>query len=244
MTSRSRICFSLFAALWLAPILAASVTGTVELANPRDAAARKRKDYSGVVIWLEPLNPQAARMPVHPLAHPVEMIQKNKRFTPHVLAIPVGTQVSFPNFDPIFHNAFSNFSGEPFDVGLYAPGTSRSWVFHRDGIVRVFCNIHQTMSAVIVVLKTPWFGVTRANGSFEISGVPPGEYRLHVFHERASAETLKSLERKISVEGAALALAPIVISETGYIQPPHKNKYGADYPPETDDRVFYPGVKK
>ena len=70
------------------------------------------------------------------------MEQKNKQFDPHVLAIQAGAAVSFPNLDPIFHSAFSNFSGQIFDLGLYAPGTSRNIVFRRTGVVRVFCNIH------------------------------------------------------------------------------------------------------
>ena len=89
---------------------------------PANPAVRKHKDYSGVVLWLEPVGPRAppARRPKH-----VQMKQKDKRFMPHVLAIPVGSTVDFPNLDPIFHNAFSNFSGQPFDVGLYPPGTSQ-----------------------------------------------------------------------------------------------------------------------
>jgi hypothetical protein len=172
------------------------------------------------------------------------MFQKDKKFIPHVLAIPVGATVDFPNFDPIFHNAFSLFSGMPFDVGLYPPNTTRSVLFKREGVVRVFCNIHQTMSAVIVVLKTPWFAVTRANGVFEIANVPPGEYRLRVFHERASVEQLTSLERKVVIEDGPLQLGGIVISEAGFLATPHKNKYGKDYPPQSDDQVIYPGVKK
>jgi len=110
--------------------------------------------------------------------------------------------------------------------------------------VRVFCNIHQTMSAIIVVLRTPWYAVTNARGGFEIADVPPGEYRLHVFHERASEESLRALERTVTVESAELALTPIHISEAGYVPAPHKNKFGAEYPPPGDDHVFYPGVKK
>ena len=124
------------------------------------------------------------------------MIQKDKMFTPHVLAVPVGGSVSFPNLDPIFHNAFSNFNGQIFDVGLYKPGSSRTVAFKRAGIVRVFCNIHPQMSAVIVVLDTPYFAVSNKAGAFEIADVPPGEYQLHVFHERAAEETLDSLTRQ------------------------------------------------
>ena len=93
------------------------------------------------------------------------MLQKNKTFTPHVLAITVGTMVDFPNRDFIFHNAFSNYNGETFDIGLYPPRTTKSIAFTRDGVVRVFCNIHPTMSAVIVVLKSPYFAVSDQNGA-------------------------------------------------------------------------------
>src|SRR4030095_11393516 len=107
--------------------------------------------------------------------------------------------VEFPNADPIFHNAFSNFSGQIFDVGLYPPGTSRTVKFRKEGTVRIFCNIHPTMSAVISVLKTPWFDVSASDGSFKISDVPPGEYMLNVFHERASEMALKKAERRAAV---------------------------------------------
>ncbi len=219
---------------------AASVSGSVELTGQRDGA-RNRKDYSGVVVWLEPADPKV-HFPA-PAPRHTEMVQKEKKFVPHILAVPVGTQVDFPNFDPIFHNAFSKFSGQPFDVGLYPPGSSKSITFARPGIVRVFCNIHQTMSAVIVVVKTPWYAVTNARGAFEMAGVPPGDYRLHFFHERATADELKAVERTVTVENAGLILPSIRISEAGYLPAPHKNKFGADYPPVPDDHV-YPGVRK
>jgi plastocyanin len=206
------------------------------LADSRDPGVRKHKDYSGVVVWLDGAGPP----PAGPVKT-VQMVQKNKRFTPHVLAIQVGTTVDFPNYDPIFHNAFSNFSGQPFDVGLYPPGTSQKVRFHREGVVRVFCNIHPTMSAVIVVLKTPYFAVTSRSGAFAIEPAPPGEYTLRVFHERSSEATLKALERKLTVPPGGIELPPIRISESGYIQTPHKNKYGLDYPPVPDERVGYPG---
>mgnify|MGYP003694020817 CR=1 FL=1 len=82
--------------------------------------------------------------------------------------------MDLPNLDLIFHNAFSNFSGQPFDIGLYAPRTSRSVTFKHAGIVRVFCNIHATMSAIIAVLNTPWYAVTQATGKYSIAGVPSG----------------------------------------------------------------------
>src|SRR5258708_6263948 len=125
------------------PLAAASVSGKVQLRDSKDSTVSKKMDYSGVVVWLDPVN-----TPGNATASPVtadpraRMVQKGKTFTPHVLAVRAGTTVDFPNFDPIFHNAFSNYDGKVFDVGLYPPGYSRSVNFQRPGVVRVFCNIH------------------------------------------------------------------------------------------------------
>ena len=219
MIYRSLICFRAWAAFVAAMQVHGAVTGSVQLTGQCASAAQKRRDLSGVVVWLDPVD-AAARTPVTPGR--AAMVQKDKKFSPHIPAVPVGTQVDFPNFDPIFHNAFSSFSGMPFDVGLYPPGTTRSVVFKRDGIVRVFCNIHQTMSAVIVVLKTPWFAVTNAQGNYQIAGVPAGNYRLHVFDERAGADELKTLERRLTVENGSAEIGPIAISEAGCLRVPHK----------------------
>jgi len=171
------------------------------------------------------------------------MRQKERHFMPHVLAISVGSTVDFPNLDPIYHNAFSNFSGQPFDVGLYAPGTSRSELFKHAGIVRVFCNIHPTMSAIIAVVPTPWYTTTPSNGRFTIANVPPGDYDLHIYHERAQPENLRFLEHRITVSAAGLQLPLISISETGFIPAPHLNKYGKPYPPVPNEGA-YPGAQK
>jgi hypothetical protein len=171
------------------------------------------------------------------------MIQKNKHFLPHVLAVSLGSTVDFPNLDPIFHNAFSNFNGQPFDLALYPPGTTRSVNFKHQGIVRVFCNIHSTMSAVIAVLPTPWFTVTDATGKYTVPNVPAGEYQLRIFHERALPDNLRFLEHRITVPDSGLALPLISVTETGYIPAPHLNKYGKEYPPIANDGT-YPGAPK
>jgi len=242
MTWVWRTCFSALAVAALAHAATpTTVRGSVELVASRDPMVRKHKDYSGVVVWLEPLGRPAP--PALP-ARPAVMLQKNKMFIPHVLAIEVGSSVSFPNLDPIFHNAFSNFNGQIFDVGLYKPGTSRTVPFRSEGIVRVFCNIHPQMSAVIAVLPTPYFAVSDKSGAFEIANVPPGEYQFRVFHERAAPETLDKLIRKITVESARLELPPLTISESGYLPAPHMNKYGKDYPAVIEDQAAYPGANK
>ena len=235
MTWRWLICSS----VGLGLALGAQVTGEVELSNSRNLAVRRHKNYEGVVLWLEPVDRPVPAMP----PKRVEMLQKDKRFQPHVLAIALGGTVELPNLDLIFHNAFSNFSGQPFDVGLYAPRTSKSVTFRHPGIVRVFCNIHATMSAIIAVVNTPWHAVTLENGQYTIAGVPPGEYQLRIFHERARPENLKLLERSIAVPETGLVLPLISISETGFIPAPHLNKYGKEYPPAGNDGA-YPGAPR
>lgn len=239
MTLRWHIFFS--AVLAAIPLCASTVTGRVELKDSRDLAVKNRRDFSGVVISLKPL--QGAVAPAQTGPH-ATITQKDKTFSPHVLAIPVGAFVDFPNLDPIFHNAFSSYSGQVFDVGLYSPGSSRSVRFTREGVVRVFCNIHSSMSAMIVVLATPYFAVSKRDGSFEIPSVPPGDYELRVVHERANEATLQAMTRRVNVSAETVALPNITISEAGFLSIPHKNKYGQDYPPELSGNVLYPGMRK
>jgi plastocyanin len=235
-----RTCFSVACALTLS---AATVTGRVVLRDSREKTVRARSDYSGVVLWLEAMGASSLARDSGEHIH-ARMIQKNKTFTPHVLAVRVGTTVDFPNFDPIFHNAFSVYDGQLFDIGLYPPGTSRSIRFTRPGFVRVFCNIHSTMSAIIAVVDTPLFAMSQNDGRFEIDNVPQGEYELNVFHERATDETLHSLRHRVTVDQDRIELPETAISETGYLALPHKNKYGGEYTAPPDDTGVYPATRK
>jgi plastocyanin len=224
-----------------AELQAAAISGSVVLRDSRSDSVNKRKDYSGVVVSAEPVGGEP---PDAPSQHAV-MRQKDKTFSPHVLPIVIGTQVDFPNFDPIFHNAFSSYNGQIFDVGLYPPGKVKTVRFaRRPGVVRVFCNIHPSMSAIILVLNTSYFTQTRNDGGFTLE-VPPGEYQLNVFHERATEPTLEALSRRIVVgSDQPVHTGEIVVSEAGYLAAPHKNKYGHDYNPPPDDQVYYPALRK
>jgi plastocyanin len=219
-------------------LAAAHVTGRVTLKDSRDPSVRSKANYSGIVVSLA----CDGKPPVLPPSH-ATIRQKGKMFLPHILAVTSGTVVDFPNDDPIFHNAFSNYNGQIFDLSLYPPGSTRSVRFTRPGVVRIFCNIHAAMSAVIVVLQTPYFAVSKRDGTFAIPDVPSGEYQLHVFHERATDASLRALDRHITVEHTDLELPAIAISETGYLPAPHTNKYGQPYSHTADENQVYPGVR-
>jgi plastocyanin len=233
LTNAAR-AFFLAVLLLPASLAAASLAGRVRITNSNDSLVMKKGDYAGVAVWLTPLSGETFHPP---LKHSV-MLQKNKTFVPHVLTIGAGSTVEFPNADPIFHNAFSNFNGQIFDVSLYPPGSTRSVRFHRPGIVRVFCNIHPSMSAVIVVVDSPFFATTVSDGQFSFSNVTPGSYELHFFHERATPETLAKLSRSVALS-TKVDVGEIEISETGYLPIPHKNKYGNDYPLHSSDSQPY-----
>lgn len=237
MIWRWAICFSI--GLCLLP--AATVVGKVSI-QETSAKGAKSPALSDVVIWLDDTAPEGGAF-VRAHAIKTRMLQKNKTFIPHVLTIPVGSTVEFPNFDPIFHNAFSNYNGQIFDVGLYPPGTTRSVKFKNPGVVRVFCNIHASMSAVIVVLTSPWFGTSDAAGTFEIENVPEGSYRLGIYYERATEQTLSALQRKITVSSTVEDIGTIRLSESGYLEIPHLNKYGKEYPSAGSDPGAYPGAR-
>lgn len=222
-------------------IYAATVTGCTRLIQSSDSAVNKKGDLSGVVVWLTSAEEPA---PLGVEKH-AQMLQKDKRFSPHILPIETGTSVDFPNLDPIFHNAFSNYDGKIFDVALYPPGSSRTVRFDRPGIVRVFCNIHPSMSAIIVVVDSSHFTTTDREGRYWFAGVRPGKYQIHFFHERATPETLAKLTQSIVVGDnlGALELATATISEAGYLPVAHKNKYGQDYPVDGDKVDGYSQVK-
>ena len=222
MMQRWLTCFS--AALFtLAAASASTVSGLVQISS----SARKPPAVTDVIVWLESIeNPAVVRTP-QPRA---QMLQKDKMFQPHVLPIEVGTIVAFPNADPIFHNAFSNYEGQLFDVSLYPPGTSRSVTFRKPGVVRVFCNIHPSMSAVILVLKSPYFAKVSADGSYHIPNVPPGRYELHFYDERCTGQH-ELLHLTLDRDGAPVVAPALHISESSFATvPPHKNKFGQDYP--------------
>ncbi len=133
------------------------------------------------------------------------LIQRDKKFLPHVLAVPVGSRVSFRNQDDIFHNVFSISPAHAFDTGLKRAGDSETLAFDKPGVVELLCNIHASMNAWLVVVDTPWYAVADGAGAFRIKKVPAGDYDVEVWHENASQPARSKLT--IGEESAALSLS-------------------------------------
>jgi len=207
-----------------------TVTGRITLEGAANIA-------SSTVVWLAPLGTAADATPVAPM-HAV-LTQKNKTFEPHLLVVTRGSTVDFPNHDPWFHNVFSLFNGKRFDLGLYEAGSSRTVHFDKEGVSFIFCNIHPEMSAVIVVLGSPYFAVANKPGEFSIPSVPAGRYMLHVWNENALPATLQSLSREVLINDSSRFVGTVRVPVTKVASLPHKNKYGQDYEPPSPNNPVY-----
>jgi plastocyanin len=190
---------------------------------------QKKSLGAGAVVWIpgaKPVGPHAAAKP--------QLASQNKRFTPRVLAVPVGTTVDFPNLDRIHHNVFSLSEKAKFDLGLYKNGASKPWKFEQPGVVRIFCNIHPQMAAFVMVVDGEVYATAGPDGVAVLTNVPPGKKSVKVWDERGG-------EWSGTVDVAAGRSVPIAVTLDGsaFREAPHKNKYGKDYPPPDDDENRY-----
>jgi plastocyanin len=218
----------------------APVTVQVEIANAKagkkSASAGGAADSSNVVVWLTPIGVAAATPPARPAP---QIAQIDKSFDPHVLVVQAGTAVQFPNRDPFLHNVFSLFDGKRFDLGFYEAGSSKTVRFDRVGVSFLFCNIHPEMSAAVIAVDTPYFGLSNRSGRVTIPDVPEGRYQLYVWYERSLPEELKNASRAVAISEGARSLETIKVIENSNFSLEHKNKYGQDYIPPANTGPVY-----
>lgn len=143
-------------------------------AESHDIAAELRR----VVVYID-----SDKLPSRAVR--VTMNQAQRHFEPEVVAVPVGSTVSFPNSDAIFHNVFSLSEPKPFDLGNYKEGDTRMVTFDRPGSVQVHCHLHANMSGAILVTPNSWVVQPAADGTFTMPPVPPGNYTLVAWHKAA-----------------------------------------------------------
>ena len=202
----------------------------VEIAG-RPLVPGKRDSLGGVVVWLSAVDKSA--LPQHPTpSQNYKLVQKDKQFTPHLLVVPTGSEVDFPNQDPFFHNVFSLFNGKRFDLGLYESHAHRKVKFDREGVSYIFCNIHPEMAAVVVSLSTPHYAVSTPVGAVVIHDVAPGNYRLNVWAENVAPSSLEALSRTVAIGPLNQQLGALRLQRTEATTAHHKNKFGEDYPPD------------
>lgn len=119
------------------------------------------------------------------------LAQKDQRFVPRVVAIAIGTEVGFPNLDPIYHNVFSLSPTRRFDLGKYPRGQSRSVRFEKPGLVNVYCDIHSDMAAFIVVTPNHAFARPGDGGAFALPDLPPGAYSVCIWHPDLGSQRIE-----------------------------------------------------
>jgi plastocyanin len=215
---RALVAFALVAAAGATTAArAATIRGRVKIEGASD---RRPADPSGAVVYLDHL-PAGVAAP-EPGRFTIET--KSKKFTPQVLAVPVGSTVTFPNSDTILHNVFSASGANAFDLGLYGKGQAKDAVFREPGLVRVYCNVHEKMVAFVVVCPSRYFARVRDDGSFEITGAPAGEYDVKVWDERGGIQA-----SSVTVAAGDTLDVAFTMDGSKYERAPHLDKNGKPY---------------
>lgn len=205
--------------------LAGESTGTVTGNVPLPAGSGARiavEKYSGSIsgkvgspppavagVWLERSGLSAPANPPR-----LSLTQKDYQFGRSLLVVPRGATVEFPNEDDDYHNVYSLSKGSRFDLGRYKKGAAPppNVTFHQAGLIRLSCEIHEHMRAVILVVASPYYTVTDASGAFVLAKVPPGNYTLHAQSDeknRWTAPVTISAGRKTTAAIVPAGLAKI-----------------------------------
>jgi plastocyanin len=195
-----------------------SVSGQVTIV---ERPGEETEDLANVVVFLEPLN--VAPRAKAPAATNTTIALEKRQFSPRVRVITEGSKVDFPNQDPWNHNVFSKVNGG-FDTGVYGRNKSKNQVFREAGVYSLYCNVHPRMTGFVITLPTSHFTQAGGDGRFVLENVPAGQYKLHVWHDRAS-----ELVKDLTVPAAGVSNVRADLDARGYKFVQHKNKFGQVY---------------
>ena len=148
-----------------------------------------------------------------------EVVQEKQEFTSYVTVVQAGTRVAFPNRDSVQHHVYSLSKAKKFELPLYDPGKSESLVFDVSGTVTLGCNIHDWMIAYLIVVPTPYFAQTSADGTATVSA-PSGRYRVELLHPRL----IKTVSQELSLEEGKAATRALTVS----LKPDRRIRRGTD----------------
>jgi plastocyanin len=177
---------------------------------------RLPKDAGEAYVYVDALRGPSGRGKVF------QIKQQDKQFSPQVAVVPVGTRLSFPNFDALFHNVFSRSPGNAFDLGGIKAGEKPgSVVVSQPGHVEIFCNMHSKMRADVLVVPNAYYAKVRPDGSFELPSVPIGTRKLVLW-----GPNLKPSAQRVDVTpgGASVSFG----AESNPVKP-HTNRFGQPY---------------
>ncbi len=203
--------------LFCSALQAAPVSGRVAFATKRG----QRPNPAETLVSLEAIGAKSPKRPVGAF----QMATRGKTLLPHVMVIPAGSSITFPNQDPISHNLFSLSPASQFDLGLYRAGPGKTQKFQTPGVVNVYCNVHPNMSAVVHVMNTPYYTLADAQGSFVID-VPAGRYKLTAWNE-VGGSTESAIE--VASSGAVTGATQLTIDSRKHRNEVHLNKEGKPY---------------
>lgn len=216
-STRSRSTFRAWALIALAGPFAASageVTGTVNVRS--DSRIRLATPDDALVVYVTGFDQP-------PPSQPEVISQKDKTFLPALRVVVAGQSVRFTNDDDVVHNVFSTSKARPFDLGKPPPGQTREVRFPTPGLVELYCNIHEQMSATLLVLPNRAFAFVAADGTFRIEGVPPGRYPVHVWGKK-----FEPVQAELTVPSNGAAAVTLTVTPRVFT-PAHLDKYGQPY---------------
>jgi len=182
-----------------------TLSGQVRLVDEQGQVITKDIDLSDAVVYFKP----EAQIEWQADVSDITLTTQRRRFVPSVVVVEAGSQVRFPNTDPILHNVFSSSPGNRFDLGLYGRSDGEVHQFDDPGLVRVFCNVHPAMSAHIVVVDTPFHLRPDNQGRFSFDELPSGAGKLTAWHERSDP-----VQINVNLIGEHVELQPIDLRAT------------------------------